>query len=205
MDTTEYQQALLSFYTSHIELAASPMLHAVRFPARGAIAQFETLILRAPLAMEADQLPLFVHATVADSSRELGTSAPHEHQFIGIYESDAEDLSGLVAATRQFDATTARLDHGHTCPLDGNDDSALRRRGYTHLLVLGVDVFGSMIASLHDARDAVVGAIPTRFLAVLPLTQADMALKIESGVESLLHAWEGQGRDVFTVFPGTRR
>jgi hypothetical protein len=103
MDTTEYQRALLSFYTSHIELAAAPMLH---------------------------EPPLFVHATVADSSRELGTSVTHEHQFIGIYESDAEDLSGLVAATRHFDATTARLDHGHTCPLDENDDSALRRRGY---------------------------------------------------------------------------
>jgi hypothetical protein len=202
MDTTEYQRALLSFYTSRIELATPPMLHPVRFRPGDGIAAFETLVLRAPLAMERGQPSLFLHATLADSRRELGASTRHEHQFVGIYESDAEDLSGLVAAARHFDATSAPLDHGHTCPLEEDDDSALRRRGYSHVSLVGVDVFGSMIASLNDARDAMVGATPTRFLAVLPLTRADWKLKIESGTEALLHAWEAQGRDVFTVRPG---
>jgi len=201
MDTTDYQRALLSFYESHIEFGAAPVLHPVAFHARDAFPPFETVVLRAPLAMDPGQPPLFLHATVADSSRELGTSTGHEHQFVGIYETDADELLRLVAAARHFDATVAPLDHGHTCPLEERDDSALRRRGYTHVLLLGVDVFGSMIASLEDARDAMVDATPTRFLAAVPVTQEDMRVKLESGIGSVLHSWERQGRDPFTVLP----
>jgi hypothetical protein len=203
MDMTPYQQSLLDFYRSHVELAGAPTVHSVTFPPFRGLPPFETTLLRGMLRMEAGEPPLWLHASLGDSARELGTAIGHEHQFIGIYESDAVELLRLVASARHFDAVVETLDHGHTCPLDDREDSALRGRGYSHVLLLGVDIYGSMIAALEGARTADVRGVPTRFLAALPITESDMRVKKEHGPAALLQSWGEQGRDPFTIRPSS--
>jgi hypothetical protein len=198
LDLSSYQQSLLDFYRLHIEVEA-PTVHAVTFPPAGGLPPFETTLLRAMLHMEAGEPPLWLFASLGDTARELGAGTGHEHQFVGIYESDAVDLVRLVASARHFDALVEPLDHGHTCPLDDRQDTPLRRRGYIHVLLLGVDIYGGMIATLGGARDAEVAQVPTRFLAALPLTESDLRLKKEEGAPAVLLSWEEQGRDPFTI------
>jgi hypothetical protein len=205
MELTPYQEALLDLYRSRIEFAAAPTIHPVSFPPVSGLPPFETTLLRGELAMEAGEPPLWLYASLGDSARELGASVGHEHQFVGIYESDAVELMRLVAAARHFDMLVEPLDHGHTCPLDAREDSDLRRRGYSHVLLLGIDLYGSMIRTLETAGNADVRGVPTRFLAALPLTEPDMRLKKERGPGAVLEEWAAVGRDPFTVLAAEPR
>jgi hypothetical protein len=194
-----YQRALLDFYRSRIELVGEPTVHPITFPPSETLPPFETTLVRGLLAMEAGEPPLWFYASLGDAACELGASVGHEHQFIGIDESDAVELMGLVAAARHFDMLVEPLDHGHTCPLDAREDSNMRRRGYSHVLVLGADVYGSMIGALEKAREAEIRGVPTRVLAALPMSESDMRIKRERGPAAVLSEWAAQGRDAFAV------
>jgi hypothetical protein len=122
---------------------------------------------------------------------EDGSSA-HDHQFIGVYGWESPFLSELVASAWHFDHKVERLGPGHSFPLGRN--SVLRTSGYTSALVLEGDIY----QQFTEWQPEIVGR-EVSILAVVPIGEADVALKRRGGLEALMDEWDREGRDILEI------
>lgn len=121
----------------------------------------------------------------------------HDHQFIGIYDSDELLLPELVASAYHYDHFVERLDYGHTFPL--GPKSGLRVRGYTAAVILHGGLYEAF-GSDHD-RPLVAG-VPTQLFAIVPLDQEELMQKRADGLDALLQRWDLSKKDVLHLGKG---
>ncbi|MEI8255796.1 MAG: hypothetical protein WCJ30_09000 [Deltaproteobacteria bacterium] len=193
-----FRAELLRVYSSLLDVPEPAEILPVSVPPIGSRPSFQTLVARLPVGID-DAPDLWFHGTLGDSEQELGARAGREHAFVGIYEIEAPALVQLLGECRHHDVAVEALDVDGTFPL--SREAALRRRGYTHGLVLRADLYADVIPAFADATQLTVAGIPTRMLSVLPLTEDAWRLKVDGGVDALFEGWDAAGRDPFTVRP----
>jgi hypothetical protein len=118
----------------------------------------------------------------------------HEHQFVGLYDSADRALLELVASVYHYHRFAERLDYGHTVPLG---QGGVRRLGYSGALIL----HSGVCKPLREEQIQVAG-IPTRLLSVVPITQAELELKRDHGLDMLFDSWDRADKDILHVGSG---
>ena len=117
---------------------------------------------------------------------------PHEHQFVNIVDNEEIGVAQWVCSAYHYDRYVARLDHGHTFPLSGN--ARLRDFGHAGTLVIE----GGFLRHFAEPSATIAG-ITTNLFAVVPLTDAELAVKRAHGLDAVFEEWERTKRDTLQL------
>ncbi len=192
------QRALLATYVDAIGKAAGP----VGFYSVGGscviggqpFSRAPTVVAEIPIGVGGGDRVYF-YGSLGDSLPEEGAPRDHEHEFIGIYDARDLDLARLMAFARAHHALAAPLDAHHSFLLD--EDSGLRGRGYTNVLVTRADLYAPFSAK----NDLSLDGTGIRLLGLVPLTPSEWKLKVDLGIDALLDSFEQSGRDMLALLP----
>jgi len=140
-------------------------------------------------ALTGDSFWAFV--TFGGTSNKAG-SATHIHQFVSIADVKSPAVGELVASASHYDALVARIGLGDTVPL--GEGSALRVAGYRYFIVLSADIYRPL-----ERLELYRLPVSTSVFAVVPISEAEFAVKIRTGVDGLLESWDSAGRNILSV------
>ena len=191
-DPNGYQVALARLYQSRLKSTESAALFDFSFALDKPQLAATVKIARMPLSL-ADNSPLWAVGSLG-TARIVPTEplGPHEHQFVGIYDSDSLELCEFVAACYHFDLRVEPLGDGHTVPL--GKTSGLRAAGFSAGLLLRGDYYAPFADPMPRLDD-----VSTSLFAVVLVTAEEVEFKKQRGVSSLLRKWRRERRDVFRV------
>jgi hypothetical protein len=191
-DLSGYQLALARLYQARLKSRESAALFDFSFAHDKPQLAATVKIARLPLIL-ADGSPLWAVGSLG--TVRIAPSEPaglHEHQFVGIYDSDSLELCEFVAACYHFDLRVEPLDDGHTVPL--GKASGLRTAGFSAGLLLRGDYYAPFAEPIPRLE-----GVSTSLFSVVLVTTEEVEFKKQRGLTSLLKKWRRERRDVFRV------
>ncbi len=188
---SEYQRDLVAFYLTSLRFKGDTELLDFAFgqgePERAAMVKIARMCLRCE-----DGSKLWFAGTLGRVGSSYLIGQDHEHQFIGIFDSDDLALAELIASAYHYDHFVEPLDYGHTFPLPKK--SSLRGEGYSSVIVLDGALYRHF-----ETDQALVAGIPTKVFSVVPMSASELKLKKEGGVDALLESWDTERRDILRI------
>jgi hypothetical protein len=148
-------------------------------------------VARMPLNV-AGESSLWAIASLGTGRIVQDTPEPHEHQFVGIYDSESLELCEFIAALYHFDLRVEAVGDGHTVPL--GKGSNLRGAGFSAGLVLRGEYYAPFAEPIPHLE-----GVRTSLLSVMIITEGEVRFKKDHGLPALLQRWKQEGRDRFTV------
>jgi len=196
-DLSSYQLALARMYQARLKSRESAALFDFSFALDKPQLAATVKIARMPLVL-ADGSPLWGvgslgTARIAPSGEPRD---PHEHQFVGIYDSDSLELCEFIAACYHFDLRVEPLGDGHTVPL--GKAYSLRAAGFSAGLLLRGDYYAPFADPIPRLEN-----VNSSLLSVVLVTTEEVEFKKRRGVSSLLKKWRRERRDVFRIGAAT--
>jgi len=188
---TQEQRRLVAFYLERLGHEGPAELVDFSFAQMDPTKASTVRVARLRLPCD-DGSELCFTGSLAEVSTAVSERSDHRHLFIGTYDSSTLSLSELVAAAHHYDHAVETLGYGHTFPL--GDASPLRQGGYVAALVLEASIY----RFFEDVAD-VLYAVPTSLFSILPISAAELALKVDRGLDALLDLWEQSRKDILHV------
>jgi hypothetical protein len=136
---------------------------------------------------------LYFYGTLGNAEEEFGRTSNHEHEFVMIGETADPELPRTVAVARLHHYMAEALGDDHTFQLA--DDSPLRARGYTHVLVVRADLF----LPFRNHNETKIAGRPVRVHALVLLSEDERNLKVSKGVNALFDDFRARGRRVIEL------
>jgi hypothetical protein len=194
---TTRQRSVLRFYLD--VLAKSSNVELYRSTWRGAVegqqyAPRDHAIARIELPVKKG-LPVQFYGTLGDMEAEGQSTASHEHQFMSLVDTVTEDVVAMLSHARAHHTSLAALDSDSSFLLD--EDSPMRARGYTNVLVARADLFGPF----QNRNSVVIDGWPMTLLSLLPLEPQEWQVKVERGTDALFDLFRATGRDLLSLKP----
>ena len=185
---TEYEKAVVGLYLRRLKYEKDVTLNELTFAEGHPLLQLTVKVVRLPSNTESGET-LWFSGTVGSGSLKANG---HEHQFVGIYDSDSFELTELVASAYHYSRAVSELDYGHTFPL--SERMTLSRCGYAAALVLDPGLY----RPFEGLRLEGLG-ITTSFFSIVPIRAEELKLKHEKGLLALMDVWDQEKRDILAV------
>ena len=190
-DLSRYQAGLLAFYSERLKQELAVSLFDFTYAAGDVERERVVKVARFPLVLSDNSL-LWMNCTLGEGRSQNQERREHEHQFVGLYDSDSLALGELVGSLYHFDATISTLADTHTVPIGGA--SMLHGLGYTASLILRGSYYVPFGVPVPRLGDTV-----TSLFAVQLITDSELAVKKTKGTGELLQKWRADKRDRFHV------